>query len=153
MCGELIGDGDTYVFDEHTSEQYLVEYWFPSRPRHETWVVADDHDECQGCFVIRPNQIGRGNHIANCSYMVARDARGKGLGRYMATFSLDRAAALNFHAIQFNCVVESNPAVALWESLGFTIIGRTPNGFRHSSKGLVDSLIMYRPVNEGGRCK
>jgi ribosomal protein S18 acetylase RimI-like enzyme len=44
-------------------------------------------------------------------------------------------------------VVASNTAaVALYESMGFAVIGRTPGGFRHDQFGLVDTLIMFRPL-------
>ena len=47
--------------------------------------------------------------------------------------------------MQFNFVVVSNePAVMLWRKLGFEIVGRVPEAFRHPSLGLVDALVMYR---------
>jgi ribosomal protein S18 acetylase RimI-like enzyme len=47
--------------------------------------------------------------------------------------------------MQFNAVVETNaPAVALWRSLGFEIIGTAPEAFRHPVDGYVGLHIMYR---------
>jgi hypothetical protein len=34
--------------------------------------------------------------------------------------------------------------VALWERLGFTVIGTVPLAFRHAELGLVDLRIMHR---------
>jgi ribosomal protein S18 acetylase RimI-like enzyme len=49
--------------------------------------------------------------------------------------------------MQFNAVVETNDAaIALWESLGFSIIGTVPDAFDHATDGLVGLHVMYRPL-------
>ena len=79
--------------------------------------------------------------------MVAADARGKGVGRQMAEFSLIEAKRLGFKAMQFNFVVKSNEnAVRLWQKLGFEIVGEIPEAFNHNEKGLVNAYIMYRKL-------
>jgi len=51
--------------------------------------------------------------------------------------------------MQFNYVVSTNvKAVALWQSLGFVIIGTMPAGYRHSRHGLVDVYMMHRFLDE-----
>jgi ribosomal protein S18 acetylase RimI-like enzyme len=65
----------------------------------------------------------------------------------MCLHSLDHARAQGFLAMQFNFVVSSNTrAVKLWQSLGFVIVGRLPQAFRHLRLGLVDALVMYRKL-------
>jgi ribosomal protein S18 acetylase RimI-like enzyme len=79
--------------------------------------------------------------------MVAPEAKGKGIGRKMAEFSLEEARRLGYRAMQFNFVVKSNEiAVKLWLALGFEIIGEIPEAFRHKEKGLTNALIMYRKL-------
>jgi len=52
---------------------------------------------------------------------------------------------MGFASIQFNAVVESNdPAVHLWQSLGFQIVGTVPESFDHPEHGLVGLHIMFR---------
>jgi hypothetical protein len=34
--------------------------------------------------------------------------------------------------------------VALWQSLGFAVVGRLPQAFRHPSLGYVDAFVMFR---------
>jgi ribosomal protein S18 acetylase RimI-like enzyme len=49
--------------------------------------------------------------------------------------------------MQFNAVVETNErAVALWRSLGFTVLATVPEAFAHPSRGYVGLLIMHRPL-------
>jgi ribosomal protein S18 acetylase RimI-like enzyme len=50
-------------------------------------------------------------------------------------------------AMQFNAVVATNDrAVRLWRSMGFEEVGRVPQAFRHPRQGLVDLLLMHRPL-------
>jgi ribosomal protein S18 acetylase RimI-like enzyme len=51
--------------------------------------------------------------------------------------------------MQFNFVVSTNlPAVALWRSLGFAIVGTLPGAFRHKDLGYVDAYVMYRSLED-----
>ena len=72
-------------------------------------------------------QPRRRRHVANCGYVVAPDAFGRGVARAMCAHSLDQARERGFTAMQFNFVIASNErAVRLWQSLGFAIVGRLP---------------------------
>src|SRR5262249_17407426 len=58
-----------------------------------------------------------------------------------------RARRLGFRAMQFNFVVSTNqPAIRLWQQLGFAIIGTVPGAFRRSQHGLVDTYVMFRTL-------
>jgi len=47
--------------------------------------------------------------------------------------------------MQFNFVVSTNErAVALWQRLGFKVVGRLPGAYKHPTQGFVDALVMYR---------
>ena len=59
--------------------------------------------------------------------------------------SLGHARSRGYRAMQFNSVVSTNErAVRLWQSLGFQIVGRLPEAFRHPTDGYVDALVMYQ---------
>lgn len=50
--------------------------------------------------------------------------------------------------MQFNHVVSTNSrAVALWQSLGFAIVGTLPGAFNHPVHGYVDSYVMFRTLS------
>jgi GNAT superfamily N-acetyltransferase len=84
--------------------------------------VAEDAGTIVGTYYLRANNRGGGAHVANCGYVVAPDAFGRGVARAMCTHSLDQARTRKFTAMQFNFVIASNErAVRLWESLGFAI--------------------------------
>jgi ribosomal protein S18 acetylase RimI-like enzyme len=70
-----------------------------------------------GTYYLRANNQGGGAHVANCGYIVAPSATGRGIARAMCAHSLERAGALGFRAMQFNFVIGSNErAVRLWQS-------------------------------------
>jgi ribosomal protein S18 acetylase RimI-like enzyme len=53
--------------------------------------------------------------------------------------------------MQFNYVVATNePAVHLWQKLGFAVVGRLPGAFHHRSLGYVDALVMYKTLAHPG---
>lgn len=140
----VIAGGDTYTFDPNSSKEKMLDYWFS--PDKHTYVAELDGDVV-GTFVLKDNQPDLGSHIANGSYMASPTASGKGVGRAMGEFSLEEARRLGYKAMQFNIVVKSNErAVALWQKLGFTIIGEIPDAFNHQQNGLTNAYIMHRKL-------
>ena len=115
-------------------------------PTVHTYVASDD-ESIVGTYIIKANQPGRGSHVANAAFMVAPTAQGRGLGRRMGEHCLAEARRLGFTSMQFNLVVSTNePAVALWQKLGFDVIGTVPAAFNHRTRGLVDAYVMYRSL-------
>ena len=84
-----------------------------------------------GLYILHPNNVGRCSHIANASYAVSSNSRGKHIGKKLVLDSMEKARQLNFSILQFNAVVEDNfSARKLYEKLGFRQLGVIPNGFR-----------------------
>ncbi len=138
----IIRAGETYDFPRDTTRAAALAAWLA--PGFQCF-VADDGQRVLGTYVLHPNRPGGGSHVANCGYMTAADATGKGVARAMCAHSLDTARAQGFRAMQFNFVVSTNErAVRLWQSCGFEIVGRLPGAFRHPAAGFVDALVMYR---------
>ncbi len=134
--------GETYALPREMSREEALDYWFA--PRHKVFVAEEDTD-ILGTYFLQPNQQGGGSHVANCGYVTAPSATGRGVARAMCAHSLDRARECGFTAMQFNFVVSTNErAVALWQTFGFEIVGRLPGAFHHPTAGFVDALVMYR---------
>jgi ribosomal protein S18 acetylase RimI-like enzyme len=135
--------GETYALPSDWTEAEALAYW---RSADHTVFVADD-GAVVGTYYIRPNQRGGGSHVANCAFMTAASAAGRGVARAMCAHALQYAAAAGYVAMQFNFVVSTNTrAIALWQRFGFEIVGRLPGAFRHPTLGLVDALVMYRKL-------
>ena len=93
--------------------------------------VAEEDGNIYGLYILHPNNVGRCVHIANASYAVSKQSRGKHIGEKLVLDCLAQARAHGFRILQFNAVVESNVhARHLYERLGFVQLGTIPGGFR-----------------------
>jgi L-amino acid N-acyltransferase YncA len=142
IVAAVIARGDSYTLDPATPEAEAREYW--TGPGLATYVIELD-GEIVGTYTMRANQRGLGAHVANAGYMVRPGHFGRGLGALMCEHSLAAAREAGFEAMQFNAVVSTNVrAVALWQRLGFAIVGTVPAAFRHRELGYVDLHVMHR---------
>jgi len=140
----IIRAGETYTLPRDMDKKTALAYWLS--PGHEVF-IAEENGEIVGTYFLQSNQQGGGAHVANCGYMTAVTATGRGVARAMCEHSLSCARGRRFRAMQFNFVVSTNErAVRLWQSLGFDIIGRLPGAFQHPTLGYVDAYIMYRDL-------
>ena len=140
----IVAAGTTYPYAPETSREQARHIWMQA-PR--ATYLLEENGQTLGTYYIKPNQPGLGSHICNCGYMVAPEARGRGLGTRLCLHSLNTAAELGFSAMQFNLVVSTNTvAVRLWKKLGFSHVGTVPKAFNHTEHGLVDAYIMYRQL-------
>jgi len=166
---DIVAGGDTYVYAPDITKEEAKIVWFD--PKFHTFIAFESETSRQpaasggvsseersdgretikkivGAYVIRPNHRDLGNHIANAAYIVAPNARGKGIGKKLALDSLAQAKKAGYKGIQFNFVVSTNDvAISLWKSVGFEIIGTVPNAYRHQQLNkLVPIHIMYRDL-------
>ena len=134
--------GETYPVPRDISRAGALAYWH--MPGHAVF-VAEDAGTIVGTYYLRANNRGGGAHVANCGYVVAPDAFGRGVAQAMCSHSLGEAKSRGFSAMQFNFVIASNErAVRLWQRMGFAIAGRLPGAFQHPRLGLVDAYVMLR---------
>lgn len=144
IIGPVLRAGETYAIDSDLTDRQMLDYWF--LPAH-TVFVAEDEGDIVGTYYLMANQGGGGRHVANCGYMVSAAAQGRGVARTMCEHSQGMARERGFLAMQFNHVVSTNTrAVALWQRLGFAIVGTLPRAFRHPVHGLVDSYVMFKTL-------
>ena len=162
---KVVAAEDAYALDPNISREDALAYWFASGTR--TYVAEEDAvgdgvavpgkptasptiirpRQILGTYILRPNQLGGGSHVANAGFMVSASARGQGIGRAMAEHCLSEARRLGFRAMQFNYVIATNTAaIRLWQNLGFEIVGTLASAFRHPDKGYVDVYVMYRSL-------
>jgi ribosomal protein S18 acetylase RimI-like enzyme len=140
----MIRRGDTYTLPREMSKSQALEFWFAAG--NETFVWQEG-GAILGTYFLRANQRGGGAHVANCGYVTATGAEGRGIARAMCLHSLQHARERGFRAMQFNFVVSTNErAVKLWRDLGFEIVGRLSGGFHHPEHGFVDALVMYQKL-------
>jgi len=140
----IIRAGETYTLPRDMEKESALAYWLSAE--HEVF-VAEENSQIIGTYFLQANQQGGGGHVANCGYMTAAPAMGRGVARAMCAHSLDRARERGFRAMQFNFVISTNDrAVRLWQSFEFEIVGRLPKSFLHPTQGYVDAYVMYRDL-------
>ena len=134
--------GETYPLPRNISREDALAYWYSAG---HTVFVADDAGTIVGTYYLRANNRGGGGHVANCGYVVAPEAFGRGIAQAMCSHSLDQGRRRGFAAMQFNFVIASNErAVRLWQRMGFAIAGRLPDAVQHPRLGLGDAYVMLR---------
>ncbi len=143
---EVVRAGDTFAFPPDCDEQSARAYWLLPAPARVFVAVNDANGAIVGSSFVRPNQPGLGGHVANAAFMVASSASGHGVGRALGEHAIEWARQESFSAMQFNFVVSTNTrAIALWKSLGFSIVGTIPQAFAHQGLGRqVDAFVMHR---------
>lgn len=106
--------------------------------------VAVVDGEVVGLYILHPNNIGRCGHIANASYAVKVDFRGKKIGEKLVQDSLQKGKELGFKIMQFNAVVSTNlAAIHLYEKIGFQKLGVIPGGFKLGDGSFMDIILYY----------
>ena len=132
MCGiwnEVVRAGDAFPQEEELTPASGAAFF----AGQTGCGVAEDAETgaILGLYILHPNNVGRCGHIANASYAVRGDCRGRGVGEALVRDSLSRARGFGFRAMQFNAVVAGNArARALYERIGFRCVGRVEGGFR-----------------------
>jgi L-amino acid N-acyltransferase YncA len=136
MYEEVVRDGGAMPATGATLEVFL-DGWIRDRAVY----VACQGEHVVGSYFVRSNFPAFAAHIAQGGYTVSSTARRQGIGRLMVEHSLREAARLGYRAMMFNLVLEQNPSRALYESLGFQVIGRIPQ-----AKEGEDGIIYWRSL-------
>ncbi|MEV1328163.1 GNAT family N-acetyltransferase [Micromonospora costi] len=134
---------ETFPYDPALSADDAYGMWVEVPPGRT--VVAVDGDRVLGTAKMGTNRPGPGSHVATASFMVAADARGRGVGTALCRDALGWARRRGYAGMQFNAVVETNrAAVELYRREGFAVVGTVPGAFRHPTLGRVGLHVMYQ---------
>lgn len=139
LWNEIITAGSYFPQETPLSLEEAAEF-FSSQSQTS---VAEENKEIVGLYILHPNNIGRCGHIANASYAVKSNQRGKHIGEKLVKASIKAAAELNFSILQFNAVVATNTgAIHLYQKLGFKTLGSIPKGFKLDN-GLYEDILLF----------
>src|SRR5258708_32887120 len=110
----IVRAGETYTLPRNMDERAALEYWLSAG--HEVF-VAEENGKIVGTYFLQANQHGGGGHVANCGYMTAVNATGRGVARALCAHSLYHAPAPGVRAMQYKFVISNkNRGVKLWLS-------------------------------------
>ncbi|MGW4464873.1 N-acetyltransferase family protein [Micromonospora sp. NPDC004704] len=140
---EVVREQETFPYDPGLTAEQAYGMWVETPPG--LTVVAVDGDRVLGTAKMGTNRPGPGAHVSTASFMVAADARGRGVGTALCRYALAWARQRGYAGMQFNAVVESNTtAVELYRRHGFEVIGTVPRAFAHPTLGRVGLHLMYQ---------
>lgn len=130
IFSETVAAGQTYAYPERTFTSEQASALWMERPPGLT-VVLEAGDRILGTAKMGPNRPARGDHVGTASFMVDPGGRGRGVVRRLDEWVVAWHRDQGFRG-QFNAVVETNTAaVALWEALGFVMVGTVPGRSGH----------------------
>ena len=142
IWNEVIREGIAFPQLDELTGQTADEFF-----REQSYIgIAEDVEtgEVVGLYILHPNNVGRCGHICNTSYAVKSGKRGLHIGEKLVKDSLSVGARLGFRILQFNAVVASNiHALHLYKRLGFTQLGRIPQGFLMKDGHYEDIILQY----------
>ena len=142
IWNEVVREGVAFPQVDELTEQEAADFF--SNQSYTGVAVDSDTGEVVGLYILHPNNVGRCGHISNTSYAVRSDKRGLHIGEQLVKDSLAVGARLGFRILQFNAVVAANVhALHLYERLGFTRLGRIPQGFLMKDGHYEDIILLY----------
>jgi GNAT superfamily N-acetyltransferase len=145
IVSEVVRARETFPYDPAMTEREARGIWIEPPPG--LTVVAVEDDRVLGTAKMGTNRPGPGSHVSTASFMVAADARGRGVGTALCEFALEWARERGYAGMQFNAVADSNrTAVELYMRLGFSVVGTVPGAFEHPTLGRVGLHVMYREL-------
>jgi len=69
---EIVSVGNTYALDPGMSREEALAYWFGAGTHT---YIAEKDGGIVGTYILRPNQLGPGSHVANAAFMVHQPHR------------------------------------------------------------------------------
>ena len=145
IWNEVVDAGQAFPQEEPLSPEGAREFF---AAQSGCGVAVDGAGDLLGLFILHPNNVGRCGHIANASYAVRQQARGRGVGKALVEASLALAGELGFRILQFNAVaVDNAAALHLYKKLGFSPLGVIQGGFRRPDGQYVDICLFWRATN------
>lgn len=97
--------------------------------------------------VTKVSHCVKSRHRAELGISIEKDWQGQGLGRILMELSLKQARENGFLQMELGVYEGNTAAIRLYESCGFTEMGRVPRGFRYKDGSCQDEILMVRPLD------
>ena len=101
------------------------------------WLVAVEEDRVAG-YVGSQTVVGETDMM---NIAVHPDFRRNGIAEQLVNTLVDQLKAIESHCLTLEVRASNDPAIKLYEKLGFSQIGRRPNYYRHPKE---DALILRK---------
>lgn len=109
--------GDRNFFKEDVLDAATVESWLQDK-RSRRALAFDDAGKVVGYAAVIPAP-GWSNHVGEIRLVVHPQERRKGIGRSLARWSVLEAARLGLSKVYVEVVADQQPAILMFQNLGF----------------------------------
>ena len=99
------------------------------------WVCSTLYNHIIGCVVVQIIE-DEGEIL---TFWVLPEFRQKGIGKFFLKFILERFSHVSF---VLDVAQDNEPALALYKSLGFQIVGKRPSYYPSQHLGAIDAWVM-----------
>ena len=111
---------------------------------YEAWVVRTDVGELLGYFVHIV--VLDESHLLTIA--VKESMQGKGMGVFLLKLVVQQAMQMELNAVLLEVRVSNSRAIKLYESFGFTRIGRRKNYYQIDQQQREDALILQYQITK-----
>lgn len=110
-------------------------------------LIADIYGEVAGSCAINPVSLTRrACHRCVLGVALYKKYWGQGIGKAMIERSLEIARQIGYEQCELEVFAHNENAIALYKSLGFEIIGDTPDAVKYADGRYVHELRMMRKL-------
>ena len=114
------------------------------RHPHGTVLVAAEEGEILGRLSVSRDPHPASSHVADLGLMVARAHRRQGIGSGLLRAAEQWARGAGVDKLELHVFPHNEPAMGLYEKLGYTREGRRRAHYRRPDGTLVDAILMAK---------
>lgn len=115
------------------------------RERKGLMLIAESESKIIGVSDVRMG-VRISSHIGTFGISIAKDFRGKGIGKKLIkTIIAESKKLAGIKIIELECFASNTAACELYKSCGFKEYGRLPKGLSHKGS-YVDDILMYYEI-------
>ena len=113
----------------------------------ELMLLAEIHGVHAGSASLSSvSSLQRLRHRCSLAIALYKEYWGLGLGRAMLNTLLEQAVQLGYEQAELQVVTGNERAIALYQSLGFTICGTQPHSMKYPDGSYADEYTMIKPL-------
>jgi RimJ/RimL family protein N-acetyltransferase len=107
-------------------------------------LVAEDAGEIVGRLAVARDPHPASPHVADLGLMVAATHRGRGIGSALLAAAEDWARSAGITKLELHVFSHNQPAIRLYEKLGYEREGYRRRHYRRPSGEFVDAILMAK---------
>lgn len=145
IWNEVVKNGTVFPEIETLDERTGIKFF--ENQSYTGIAVEEERNAIVGLYILHPNNIGQCKYICNVNYVVKGNEDKLCIGETLVKDCIEKAKELGFKILQLNAVVTANdPALYLYEKLGFTKLGVISKGFLMKDGSYQDIIPHYRTL-------